>query len=72
MALKKKPKLPDKKIVKEMLKPKPEVKKAQRFVSINNVAQYKKQGWKESPAKKGYNILGAKSYTSDLVLMEKA
>ena len=68
MATKKKPRMPNKKIVKKLTgaTPTKPSKKTQRYVHFEKVPRRKKEGWKEVGG-------GPKSNTrtADLVLMEK-
>ena len=59
---------------KEVIVPKKvEEKKVQRYVSLRNIDKMKKQGWKEVSLKKDKHdrVLGVKTNSSDLILMEK-
>ncbi len=79
MATKKKPKLPNKNIVKTMInpkekeeiKPKKEKKeKVQRYVRIDKVKAMESKGWKVIE-EKSEKKLGVRTNASDLILMEK-
>lgn len=48
-----------------------EAKKLKKLVRLDKVEALKKQGWKEAKQEKSYSKLKAKTYTSDLVMMEK-